>query len=78
MPRHYALKARAGQTMTVHLASPGKSARFTIYPSGQAYPLDAAKGRTDWSGELPDSGDYVITVMPVRGRASYTLEVNIR
>jgi hypothetical protein len=78
MPRHYALKARAGQTMTVHLASPGKNARFTIYPSGQAHPLDDAKDRLDWSGELPDSGEYVITVMPVKGRASYTLEVTIR
>jgi hypothetical protein len=78
MPRHYALKARAGQTMIVHLASPGKNARFTIYPSGQARPLDGAKDLRDWSGELPDSGDYVITVMPVRGRASYTLEVTIR
>jgi hypothetical protein len=78
MPRHYALKARAGQTMTVHLASPGKKARFTLYPSGQAHPLDGAKDRMDWSGELPDSGDYVITVMPVSGRANYTLEVTIR
>jgi hypothetical protein len=78
MPRHYALKARAGQTMNVHLASPGKNARFTIYPSGQARPLDDAKDRLDWSGELPDSGEYVITVMPVKGRASYTLEVTIR
>jgi hypothetical protein len=78
MPRHYALKAHAGQTMTVHLASPGRNARFTIYPSGQAHPLDDAKDLRDWSGELPDSGDYVITVMPVRGRASYTLEVAIR
>jgi hypothetical protein len=78
MPRHYALKARAGQTMIVHLASPGKNARFTIYPSGQAHPLDGAKDRLDWSGELPDSGDYVITIMPVRGRASYTLKAAIR
>lgn len=76
----YKLGARAGQTMTVHITSREKNAVFQIYtPTGET--LEGAgemSDAMDWSGELPESGDYVIAVGGTRGNASYTLEVTIR
>ena len=73
----YLLRASAGQGMAVHLASRG-DVGFEIYtPSGQYL-----TGYTrDWSGYLPESGDYRINVLPptaTSAPASYTLEVTIR
>lgn len=77
----YTLGARNGQTMSVHITSVEKNAVFTIYtPTGGGTLEGAGEGQdaTDWSGELPQSGDYVIEVGGTRGNASYTLEITIR
>ena len=82
--RHvYLLRARAGQTLTAHITASGRGdAVFSIRaPSGthvdEDHPIE-----TDWSGELPQSGDYRITVFNpsahVRGLVRYTLEITIR
>ena len=70
----YRLRARAGQTMSVHLATDGPTI-FTVYaPSG---PVEGADGVSDWSGELPDSGQYTIAI-GTDATARYTLEVTVR
>ena len=76
----YILGARAGQTMIVHVSSREKNAVFTILgPDATALQgTDAGLDATDWTGELPLSGDYSIWVSPTRGNATYTLEVTIR
>jgi len=76
----YILGARAGQTMIVHATSREKNAVFTILgPDGTALEgTDEGLDATDWTGELPLSGDYSIWVSPTRGNATYTLEVTIR
>jgi hypothetical protein len=74
----YLLRARAGQSMIVHLASASQAVSFTIRTPDGDYPADFAR---DWSGELPVSGDYRINVLPpteTETPASYTLEVTIR
>lgn len=76
----YTLGARSGQKMSVHITSVEKNAVFTIYtPTGSTLE-GAGEGQdaTDWNGELPQSGDYVIEVGGTRGNASYTLEITIR
>ena len=76
----YILGASAGQRMLVHITAREKNAAFTIYgPDGSTLP-GAGEGAdaTDFSGELPQSGDYTIAVGPTRGNATYTLEVTIR
>ncbi|HEY7913396.1 MAG TPA: hypothetical protein VIG62_15895 [Blastocatellia bacterium] len=77
----YLLGARAGQSMTVRVTSLEENAVFQIYEPGGKKALKGA-GETDdatnWSGELPVSGDYRIVVGPTRGNASYKLEVNIK
>ncbi|HEX8772511.1 MAG TPA: hypothetical protein VF735_02830 [Pyrinomonadaceae bacterium] len=74
----YILGARAGQTLIVHITSLENNAVFDIYGRGGKRVLDGAQETTDWTGELPRSGDYVIEVGGTRGNASYTLEVTIR
>ena len=71
----YRLRARAGQTMTVHLAT-GSKTSFTLYtPAGDT--PDGADGSKDWSGELPETGEYTLNV-GTDATAAYTLEVTIR
>jgi hypothetical protein len=74
----YILGARRGQTLTVHITSLEDNAVFDIHRLGSNRTLDGAEETTDWSGELPRNGDYVIVVSPTRGNATYTLEVTIR
>ena len=76
----YILGARAGQTMIVHITSREKNAVFTVLaPNGTAQEgTEEGVDATDWTGELPLSGDYSIWVSPIRGNATYTLEVTIR
>ena len=71
----YHLRARQGQTMSIHLAT-GKKTSFTLMtPSGDT--VGDADGVKDWSGELQDNGDYTITI-GTDANAAYTLEVTIR
>ncbi len=70
----WVLRARGGQTMTVHLAA-GRRTSFTLQgPSGT---VEGADGAKDWSGELPENGDYNI-IIGTDATAAYTLEVTIR
>jgi hypothetical protein len=73
----YLLRARAGQGMAVHVTANGDVGFEIITPSGQSL-----SGYTrDWTGYLPESGDYRINVLPpttTNASASYTLEVTIR
>ncbi len=71
----YRLRARAGQTMSVHLAT-GRRTSFTVYaPNGDT--PEGADGVTDWQGELPESGVFLINVA-TDATAAYTLEITIR
>jgi hypothetical protein len=74
----YLLRARAGQSMSVHLAAQSSDVSFTILTPGGEALADFAR---DWSGDLPESGDYRINVLPptaTNSPAAYTLEVTIR
>ena len=74
----YLLKANSGQSMTVHLAASG-GVCFDLFTPGQSNIL--AECSKDWSGELPQSGDYRINVLPdttTERNISYTLEVTVR
>jgi len=73
----YLLRARGGQGMTVHLTASGDVSFSIMSPNGNSL----ADFVSDWSGELPGSGDYRINVLPPTRNsnpAQYTLEVTIR
>ncbi len=75
----YVLDATQGQMMTVTITSPEQNAVFTLYgPHGQAL-AGAAEGQDAirWSGALPSTGDYIVSVGSTRGNAMYTLNVTI-
>jgi hypothetical protein len=69
----YRLRARGGQTMSVNLVAGRRTSLTLRAPSGDAL----ADGEMSWSGELPASGEYVVTV-GTDETAPYTLEVTIR
>ena len=72
----YKLRARKGQTMSVHITSVENNAVFEIFAPNSGRSM-AGVGN-DWSGKLPRSGDYTIVVSGERGNAEYTLEVTVR
>ena len=78
-PVTYRLRAKAGQTLTLHLTSAKKNAVFGIWAPGMA-PMDEGQTSTDWSGTLPKTGNYEISVWPEdeATNTAFTLEVTIR
>jgi hypothetical protein len=78
-PVSYRLRARKGQTMTLHLTSAKKNAVFGLYAPGMDL-VEGAQTVADWSGELPKTGDYEIIVFPEdeKTNTTFTLEITIR
>lgn len=78
-PITYRLRARAGQTLTLHLTSTKKNAIFGVWAPGMD-PIDVGQNATDWSGPLPKTGNYEISVWPEdeATNTTFTLEVTIR
>jgi type II secretory pathway pseudopilin PulG len=77
----YIVGAKAGQKMKVTITSVESNAAFEISRPGTGGMLPGAgfeDDATKWSGELPDTGDYLIEVAPTRGNATYRLTVEIR
>lgn len=74
----YTLGARAGQKMSVRITSVENNAVFDIYTPQGGTLAGEGEDSTDWSGTLPEDGDYIIEVGGTRGNATYTLEVTIR
>jgi hypothetical protein len=72
----YLLKASAGQRLTVRFASPEPEATYDVACPGNG--TTGAAG-SPWSFELPESGDYRITVSGYGATKSfpYTLEVGV-
>lgn len=74
----YLLRAVVGQTMFVALASPGDMANFSVsgYNSGQMLKPLSDPARS-WSGRLPGTQDYLVTVVNSSGGSlGYTLVVS--
>ncbi len=74
------LAAREGQKLTLRLASSNTQVLFALFaPDGKIF-LDAVAAR-EWSGELPQKGDYTITVVNNEEdspASPYTLEVKLK
>jgi hypothetical protein len=78
-PVGYILRANKGQTMTLHLTSAKKNAVFGLYAPGMDL-VEGAQSVSDWSGELPKTGDYEIIVFPEdeKTNTTFTLEITVR
>jgi hypothetical protein len=78
--RHLA-KAKAGQTLNVSITSDENNAVFQIYSPGEKETLPGAgemDDATKWSGKVPADGEYVISVGPTRGNATYKLTYSVK
>lgn len=77
----YYVGAQKGQTMSLRISSLESNAVFQVYSPGEAQTLPGAgegDDATNWSGELPEDGEYVIVVGGTRGNATYNLRVSIQ
>ncbi len=76
----YMVGAKAGQKMSLKITAVESNAAFCIEKPGGGYLENAGEGddQTVWTGTLPDSGDYKITVGGTRGNATYKLSVTIK
>ena len=78
--RHLA-KAKAGQTLDVSITSEENNAVFQIYSPGEKETLPGAgemDDATKWSGKVPADGEYIISVGPTRGNATYKLTYSVK
>lgn len=77
LPDTYLVGARAGQVMTVALTGPRKSVRFLLMsPSTRSLVADNSR---NWTGTLPETGDYTILVDSHDERSStYSITITIK
>lgn len=76
----YTVGAKTGQKMTVKITSVEKNAVFQIQTPNGIFVAGADEGddAMNWSGSLPETGDYQIIVGGTRGNATYKLTVTVR
>ena len=73
----YALRAQAGQTLTVSLT--GSNVGLTIYGLQDGQPLVRAEGEaTSFNGKLPATQDYILVVVPAVDTVSFTMKVTLK
>ena len=69
----FVVKTNAGQTMSVKLTSSNSSIYFSLRKAGGDEAIsDSASDATEWSGQLPDTGEYVVRVYLYRNAARTT------
>jgi hypothetical protein len=76
LPDQYLVGASAGQVMSVQLTSAQKSVRFLLMsPKSTSLIADNAR---NWTGTLPESGDYHIIVDGDERGGTYTMTITIK
>jgi hypothetical protein len=71
------LQASATQIMTVNLWSPNGDVYLGVHAASGQLLLDPALHDTTWTGTLPATQDYYLSLTPGNGRSSYSLSVVI-
>ena len=76
---NHVIRAQAGQKLTIRIASEDKSAYFMVNPSkNRGKSLNSPQAASEWSGEVPRTGEYIIHVGSVKGNAKYKLELALQ
>jgi hypothetical protein len=73
----YVLMANATQTMSIKLQSPNGDVYLGVSGADGQIFLNSGSQQTTWSGTLPTSQDYYLSVTAGDGKESYTLSVEI-
>jgi hypothetical protein len=74
---YYVLKASATQTMSVKISSPNGDVYLGVFGADNKVLLGSATHDTLWSGTLPTTQDYYLSLTAGNGKTSYTLTVDI-
>jgi hypothetical protein len=74
---YYVLKASATQTMSVKIASPNGDVYLGVSGADGQVLLASSTQNTTWSGTLPTTQDYYLSLTAGNGATSYTLTVDI-
>ena len=73
----YKIEAKRGQQLTVQFVSARKDVKvFVLLPNQDLYPENP--GKRIFTLTLPEDGEYIIHVEPVRDKIPYTLTVSIK
>lgn len=76
LPDTFLVGARAGQVMTVKLTAPRQAVRFLVMsPTTRNLVADNAR---QWTGTLPETGDYHIIVDSDERNSTYSMTISIR
>jgi hypothetical protein len=76
LPDTLLVGARAGQVMTIKLTAPRKAVRFLLMsPTTRDLVADNAR---EWTGTLPETGDYTIIVDADERTSTYSLTISIK
>ncbi|MCZ7570294.1 MAG: LysM peptidoglycan-binding domain-containing protein [Ardenticatenaceae bacterium] len=74
----YVLRALAGQTMIVQVVAPRANMLLSIHGANGEVLKSSGAGSASWSGRLPTTQDYFITIGAEGGvAANYSLQVTI-
>jgi len=76
--KRYMLHGHAGQTMSLAVASPYDHVFLSVYGSDGAVLVSVLDETTSWTGELPRTLEYMITLVSIAGsETTYTLQVDM-
>ena len=73
----YILTAMAGQSMQVDVNSAGEAVVLAVQGEDGMILLNRGNGQAEWSGVLPKSQDYIVSVISTGSAADYSLAVTI-
>jgi putative hemolysin len=73
----YVLTAMAGQSMQVAVNSAGEAVVLAVQGEDGMILLNRGNGQAEWSGVLPKSQDYIVSVISTGAAAGYALTVTI-
>ena len=76
--KRYTLRGHAGQTMSLAVTSPYDHVFLSLYGSDGAVLMSVLDETTSWTGELPRTLEYMITLVSIAGsETTYTLQVDM-
>jgi hypothetical protein len=74
---YYVLTANATQTMSVKIQAPNGDVYLGVFGADGQVLLNTSAQQTTWSGTLPTTQDYYLSVTTGDGKESYTFSVDI-
>ena len=82
--KDFVVRANAGQTMTAEITGTNRFTQFSVFNPNMEN-MEMGIGTAEWTGELPETGDYTIRVLFPRAEArrksafgSFSLKISVQ